>query len=160
MTLGSRSRRWVRRVVGLPALAALAAGCAEKTFDPPDRDAQVAEADVAFSMALFDTIAWDDPEARVFEGNVVYASYCRNCHGQMGAGDTEYAESRALEVPSLVEEEWRWADRPDSVLYRIYVGHAQGMPTWGVAGISLREMDAVTGYLMEVLRPEVANGGG
>jgi hypothetical protein len=32
------------------------------------------------------------------------------------------------------------------------------MPTWGVAGITLREMDAVTGYLLEVLRPEVLEG--
>ena len=87
--------------------------------------------------------------------NVVFSTYCRNCHGTMGEGDTEYGEARGLEVPSLVEPDWRWAQARDSVLHRIYVGHAQGMPTWGVAGISLREMDAVTSYLLEVLRPEV-----
>ena len=58
-------------------------------------------------------------------------------------------------MPSLVGEDWPYADAQDSVLHRIYVGHAAGMPTWGVAGITLREMDAVSHYLLDVLRPEI-----
>lgn len=150
------------RAVG--ALAAslalvLVGACSEKKFDPPDRGTQVAQADSAFSMTLFDSIDWPSDTVRSFDGNVVYSTYCRNCHGPLGAGETEYARNRQLEVPSLVEPEWRFADSRDSILHRIFVGHASGMPTWGVAGITLREMDAVTFYLTEVLRPEVVPGG-
>ena len=144
-------------VAGLAVLTVLT-GCEKPEWEPPDREAQVAAADVDFSMALFDTVSWESQEARRFEGNVVFATYCRNCHGTLGQGDTDYAASRDLDVPSLVEPEWRWAESPDSVLHRIYVGHARGMPTWGVAGITPREMDAVTAYLLEVLRPEVMQG--
>lgn len=148
-------------IVSLGALVATAAlvACSEKTFDPPDRGTQVARADSAFSMTLFDSIGWASDSIRALDGNVVYATYCRNCHGPLGAGGTEYARGRRLEVPSLVEAEWRFADSRDSILHRVFVGHAAGMPTWGVAGISPREMDAVAFYLTEVLRPEVLSGG-
>lgn len=73
----------------------------------------------------------------------------------IGRGDTPYAANRGLEVPSLVEADWRYAEARDSVLHRVFVGHLGGMPTWGVAGLTPREMDAVTHYLLEVLRPEV-----
>lgn len=141
-------------------LAALGtAGCAEHHFEPPDREAQVAQADSQFSMALFDTVTWGEEEDRGLEGNVVYSTYCRNCHGPLGEGGTDYAATRDLDVPSLVEPDWRFAGARDSILHRIYVGHSAGMPTWGVAGISLKEMDAVTHYLLDVLRPEVLEGG-
>ena len=140
-------------------ITAALGGCGEKTFYPPDRDAQVARADSAFSTGVFDSIGWASDSIRAVDGNVVYATYCRNCHGTLGAGETEYARNRQLEVPSLVEPEWRYADSRDSILHRIFVGHAAGMPTWGVAGITPREMDAVTFYLTEVLRPEVLSGG-
>lgn len=145
---------------GLAALGILLVGaCTEHEFHPPDRNAQVAQADSAFSMAAFDSVTWSTDSVRALDGNVVYSTYCRNCHGPLGGGDTEYARSRDLDVPSLVREDWRFADSRDSVLHRIFVGHAAGMPTWGVAGITPREMDAVTYYVTEVLRPEVLSGG-
>lgn len=129
--------------------------CTEHHFEPPDREQQVAEAGLEFDLALFDTISWSSDEQKGLDGNVVYASYCRNCHGQLGTGDTEYAGERGLDVPSLVAADWEMADSPDAVLRRIFVGHSRGMPTWGVAGITPREMDAVTFYLLNVLRPEI-----
>ena len=141
------------------ALALGLAACEKPHFEPPDRAAQIEEADEAFSMALFDTISWPSDTLRAIDGNVVFSTYCRNCHGPLGKGGTEYALERQLAVPSLVGEQWRFAEHRDSILHRIFVGHVQGMPTWGVAGISPREMDAVTFYLTEVLRPEVLPGG-
>jgi hypothetical protein len=52
------------------------------------------------------------------------------------------------------------AGHPDSVRHLIFIGHAHGMPTWGVAGLTDREVDAVAFYLTEVLRPEVLGEGG
>jgi mono/diheme cytochrome c family protein len=42
---------------------------------------------------------------------------------------------------------------------RIFTGHPAGMPTWGVAGIPAREIDAVAAYILEQLRPDVLGGG-
>lgn len=147
------------RPVAMLGAALLVASCSEPEFEPPDRGLRVARADSAFSMTLFDSIGWASDSVRAFDGNVVYATYCRNCHGTMGEGGTDYALDRQLDVPSLVESEWRLAESRDSILHRVFVGHASGMPTWGVAGISPREMDAVAFYLTEVLRPEVLTGG-
>lgn len=147
---------------GALALAAACAvgltACQKHEFEPPDREAQVEEAAAEYSPAVFDTVTWASDSIRALEGNVVFSTYCRKCHGPLGEGGTDYALERDLQVPSLVMEEWRYADAPDSVRARIFVGHARGMPTWGVAGISPREIDAVAWYLLEVLRPEVLGG--
>lgn len=146
-------------VTGAVALA----GCQEHEFPPPDREQQVAEAEAAFSPALFDTIAWESDAQRIGQGNSVFAAECRKCHGPLGRGGTEYTRAEGLEVPSLVEPEWEYGDDAVAVRRRIYAGHPAGMPTWGVAGITPREIDAVAAYITEQLRPEVlgtADGGG
>ncbi len=147
-----------RRLTGLLLLVPVLHGCSEHRFEPPDREEQVARADSLFTPALFDSVTWASDSVRALQGNVVYSTYCRNCHGTLGAGGTDYARNRDLDVPSLVEEDWRYDGQRDSILHRLFVGHAAGMPTWGVAGIDAREMDAVTWYVMEVLRPEVLGG--
>jgi len=137
-------------------LAALAAGCEKHEFEPPSRAAQVAQADSLYSPALFDSIAWPSDSARAFEGNNVYATYCRKCHGQLGeGGSTPYAAGYGLEVPSLVRADWPEGNDPEALRHRIFTGHPAGMPTWGVAGISPREIDAVAWYIVNDLRPEV-----
>jgi len=139
----------------LSGLTLSSVACKEKTFDPPDRARQVAQADSLFGTVTFDTIAWDSDEDRGIAGNVTFSSKCRNCHGPLGRGGTEYAAERNLDVPSLVEPGWRFDDDLRGVRRRVFAGHEDGMPTWGVAGISLREIDAAAYYLIEVLRPEV-----
>lgn len=137
------------------AVVLVLAACGEKEFDPPDRGEQVGEAEARYSETLFDTVTWADTLQRARVGNEVFASRCRNCHGTLGAGDTEFARARGLTVPSLVAPDWRYATSIDSVRHRIFVGHEQGMPTWGVAGIGPREIDAAAFYVLERLRPEV-----
>jgi len=139
----------------------LATGACEKEyhFEPPDRDERIGEAEVLYSPLMFDSVTWADDEARAATGNEVFAAECRNCHGTLGRGGTDYAGQRSLAVPSLVEPGWRFAASMDSVRHRVFVGHVSGMPTWGVAGITHREIDAVAYYLLERLRPEVLEGG-
>jgi mono/diheme cytochrome c family protein len=162
--------RWTSRPTSTRPAAALAAGllmgatglglvgCSEYEFHPPDREAQVAEAAGAFSIQTYDTVTWASNSIRALEGDVVWSSQCRTCHGPVGRGGTAYARNQGLEVPSLVAPDWRYAGQRDSVLFRIHSGHAGGMPTWSVAGITPREIDAVTYYLLDVLRPEVTGG--
>lgn len=134
----------------------LAAACDKHEFEPPSRAKQVAQADSLYSPALFDTVAWASDSARAFEGNNVYAAHCRKCHGFEGqGGQTPYAKSRGLTVPSLVRPEWPYGSDVDAVRRRIFEGHPSGMPTWGVAGIMPREIDAVAHYIVDELRPEM-----
>lgn len=146
-----RSRSWA------VAVALILGGCGHE-FEPPDREARVADATQQFAAVRFDTITWTDDDARELEGNEVYAARCRNCHGTLGAGGTDYAAERGLDVPSLVEPDWRLDGQADSVRFHVFVGHAAGMPNWGVTGLTQRQIDAVSFYIVDRLRPEVLPG--
>jgi len=123
-------------------------------FEPPDRGERIRAAEAQYSAELFDSVTWTSREARVQEGNAVYAEDCRRCHGHLGRGATDYAAERRLDVPSLVEADWQLADL-GALRREIYVGHETGMPTFGQGGLSLRQIDAVSAYILDVLRPEV-----
>lgn len=71
---------------------------------------------------------------------------------------TEYARARGLEVPSLVEPGWSLDDL-SALRRQIYVGHESGMPVFGQGGLTFRQMDAVAGYILDVLRTEILGGG-
>lgn len=148
------SRRLV--AVGLAAACAAVSACGggDHEYEPPDREAQVAEAAAEFSPAAFDSLTWSSDGARLEAGNHLYAAECRKCHGYLGSGDTDYARARDLEVPSLVEPDWRLADSLQAVRRNVYAGHAEGMPSWGVTRLTARQIDAVAHYVLEELRPD------
>jgi mono/diheme cytochrome c family protein len=114
----------------------------------------VSQADSLFTVETFDTIGWTSDAERAQAGNNVFAAKCRSCHGYLGEGDTDYSREHGIEVPSLVRPDWPYQNVA-SVRRIIFIGHPEGMPTWGVAGITPREIDAVAHYLVDVLRPEV-----
>jgi len=144
----------MRRSV-LLATAALVLGACGHEFHPPDSSERIREADEIYNLEMFDSLRWDSDSARSFKGNAVYAANCRRCHGTMGDGDTEYARGRALEVPSLVAPDWPLAASLDSLRHEIFAGHEGGMPGFGVAGITPREIDASAFFILFTLRPEV-----
>ena len=141
------------------ALAALAAAACGHDFEPPDRGERVREAEAVYSNAIFDTIAWTSDSVRSLEGNEVYAAECRRCHGPLGRGNTDYARARGLTVPSLVTPDWPLASM-DSIRREIFVGHEEGMPGFGIAGITPRDIDGAAYYVLATLRPEVLGSGG
>ena len=145
----------VIRAAGI-ALLCTAAGsaCDKHEFHPPSRDEQVAAADSLLTPATFDTVTWASDSARAIAGNDIFAAHCRECHGFRGEGGTPYAREHNLEPPSLVRADWPYPDVA-AVRRRIFTGHPAGMPTWGVAGITPREIDAVAHYIVAVLRPEM-----
>jgi len=148
------------RALLVAGLVTAACGGEERDFEPPDREEQVREAAAEFDDGSFDTLSWASDSLRLLEGNEVYARECRSCHGYLGRGDTEYARRHDLDAPSLVRPGWRLADDPDSLRRRIYVGHPDGMPTWEIGRISLREIDAVAAYIRLQLRPDVLRESG
>lgn len=142
----------------LAVLSAAVVACGHE-FEPPDRSQRVEAASAAYTPAVFDSVSWTSAEARLQEGNAIYAEDCRRCHGQLGRGQTPYARERRLEVPSLVEREWALGDL-EALRREIYIGHETGMPSFGQGGLSLWQMDAVAGYILDVLRPDVLGGSG
>lgn len=160
MTGGARPTTLAASLVAL-AGAALLVGCEKKyEFDPPSREEQVESAERIYTHALFDSISWENTEQRNLIGNAIYAARCRRCHGTLGRGETEYARERDLEVPSLVEPEWRFAGDVEAARRAVFTGHPMGMPTWGVAGLTPREIDAATHYVVHQLRVDVLGGPG
>lgn len=131
------------------------AGCKGHEFHPPDEEAKVAQADSLYAAMRFDTVQWQSDSLRLAMGNEVYAAKCDKCHGPTGEGNTAYAKSQNLAPKSLVRADWEFGDDREAVRRRIFTGHPAGMPTWGVGkNITPREIDAVTSYIMEGLRPE------
>jgi mono/diheme cytochrome c family protein len=137
-------------------VAASIAACEKHEFEPPSREAQVAQADSLFTPMLFDTIAWESDSLRTAIGNDVFAARCRRCHGYLGEGGPRVIREQEVQVPSLVEPDWEYGRDVDTLRRRIFTGHPDGMPTWGVAGLTVREIDAVAWYIRSVLRPEAA----
>lgn len=145
---------WTRWIVLLTVLAVVGA-CSDHEFHPPGQEARLERADSLYEDARFDTIEWRSDAERIQAGNLVFADECRRCHGPLGRGGTEYAESYELDVPSLVEQGWEYDGMTDSVRYHIFVGHGREMPQWGVGRLTPKEIDAVAAYITDQLRPEM-----
>ncbi len=129
--------------------------CQKHEFEPPSEEDRISEAEAAYSTALFDSIAWPDTVDVLLEGNAIYAANCRRCHGTVGTGGTEYARSRNLDVPSLVDRDWGLGEELDAVRHSVFVGHVAGMPHWGISHLTYREIEAVSRYILYDLRPEI-----
>jgi mono/diheme cytochrome c family protein len=131
-----------------------AGACQDHKFEPPDREQKISQAEAQYALADFDSILWESDSARSINGNIVYSSTCRRCHGTLGEGGTEYARSRDLDVPSIIGTDWKYDEDVEAVRHQIFVGHATGMPTLGIASLTLREIDAVAWFTIHVLRPD------
>lgn len=140
-------------VVGVVVLLAVTA-CEKQEFEPPSREAQVAQADSVYSPAVFDTIAWESDSLRIAVGNDIFAARCRRCHGYLGAGGLAEVRGDTVEIASLIEPDWAYAGDLDGIRRRIFTGHPAGMPIWGIAGLTMREIDAVSWYIDRVLRAQ------
>jgi mono/diheme cytochrome c family protein len=138
----------------------VAGACAEQEpYPPPDPARRVELADSLYSTALFDTIPWSSEAERIDAGNLVFADHCRRCHGPLGEGGLARVAGRELVVPSLLQGDWVYEDEPEAVRRRVFTGHTGGMPSWGISRLTPREIDAVAFYLLEQLRPEMAERG-
>lgn len=115
----------------------------------------VAMAESSFSLAAFDTIEWDSAGAALERGGVVWSYSCAKCHGESGAGDGGFvSEGDTLRPPSLAADDWRLAGDPDGIRRQIYTGTTEGMPHWGLVGLTHRDVDAVAMYIRRGIRGE------
>ncbi len=56
-------------------------------------------------------------------------------------------------MPDMLAADWSWAGDVAAIRHRVFVGHETEMPSWGLYGLSYRDVDAVAGHIEEVLRP-------
>ena len=112
----------------------------------------VATAEALYDSAVFDTIQWESPEARLERGALVWRVSCVKCHGMQGQGDGNLATEHAFQVPDMVVADWSWAGDPAAIRHRVFVGHESEMPAWGLYGLAYRDVDAVANHIDEVLR--------
>lgn len=146
----------MRATLWIPALLFLLAACSggerwtgESAAEAVDSAALAA---AQFDAAAFDTIEWKDQAARLERGEVVWRFSCSKCHAADGSGGGDVADALGLDVPSLLRSGRTAADDSATIQREIYVGTNEGMPNWGLHGLKLRDIDAVTAYIVDVLR--------
>lgn len=106
----------------------------------------VARAEEAYRPAAFDSITWPSENERFTRGEIVWNFSCGDCHGWEGRGDGPVATRHEYDVPDFTAVGWNAGD-VDSLRHRVYVGHESEMPSWGLYGLTYRDVDAVTYYI-------------
>lgn len=110
-------------------------------------------AEELYDAAVFDTLTWASPEARLERGQVVYRTSCEKCHGPQGGGNGEAALQFQIEVPSFQVPDWQYAGDLAGLRHRIFVGYTGEMPNWGLVGLKYRDIDAAAGHILARIRP-------
>lgn len=136
------------------------AGCGGESAAEREAREQAARADSVriaeglYDATVFDTVSWEDMDARIQRGAIVWQASCEKCHGAEGRGDGEAAVQLGLEVPSFMSPDWAYAYEVDSLRSRIFVGYEGEMPNWGLHGLGYRNIDAVAGYINTLVAPQ------
>lgn len=112
----------------------------------------VARAEEIYDAAVFDTLTWEDDNARWERGGVVWAFTCQRCHGADGKGQGEDAVKFGIEVPDMTAADWQYADNIPAIRRSIFVGHESEMPSMGLIGLSYPDADAAAHYVNDLLR--------
>jgi mono/diheme cytochrome c family protein len=112
----------------------------------------VAQAAEIYEAAVFDTLTWENDNARWERGGVVWAFTCQRCHGADGAGKGEDAVNFDIEVPDMTAADWPYADDLPAIRERIFVGHETEMPSMGLIGLAYSDVDASAHYINDLLR--------
>jgi mono/diheme cytochrome c family protein len=149
------------RWIALPLVAALAIGCGPseeqlaaeaEAAAAAAQDSMMAEVDAAYDPSVFDTLTWPTTTRRAEYGPTVYLSSCAKCHGPQGLGDGEFVlEGDTLRPGSFREPTWALAGDLEGIREAIFKGNREGMPHWGLVGLSYGAVDAVAQYIADGL---------
>lgn len=136
----------------------------EETGTIDQEAAAVAEADRTYDPAAYDTVSWANEQAAIDRGRDIFAWACADCHGEDGRGDGgRVIDGDTIRPPSFHQDDWPFADDPDALHRKVFVGNSLGMPHWGLRQMRPRDIVAVERYIRHELideadQPEGAGG--
>ena len=152
--------RWIR-VTAVVAIAGLGA-CDAQDEAAADREAlEVAEAAEAYDPAAYDTVSWASDTAAVNRGRDIFKWVCAECHGERGLGDGgRVIDGDTIRPPSFQQEDWTYADSPEALHRKVFIGNTLGMPHWGLRQMRPRDIVAVERYIrLELIEGQGQPGG-
>lgn len=112
----------------------------------------VARAVEMYDASVFDTLSWENDNARWERGGVVWSFTCARCHGSDGAGKGADAVNFNIAMPDMTAADWAMAGDIPAIRERIFVGHETEMPSMGLIGLSYSDVDAAAHYINDLLR--------
>ncbi len=141
------------RRLGLLALALALGACQNAKSGEPSSADTVAVAQAQFAPAAFDTVHGASDSVRLARGADVFKWGCAECHGPTGHGDggKVMPNGDTLRPPNFHDAAWRLAGDTEGVRKKVYSGNVRGMPHWGLRHMEVRDIDAVTAYVLTVL---------
>lgn len=147
--------RWMP--TGLAIMLAITA-CELEQQEPGPADTEAAavlEADRSYDPAAYDTVRWVDEDAAIDRGRDIFLWACADCHGDDGSGDGgRVIDGDTIRPPSFHQDDWEYADDPDALHRKVFVGNTLGMPHWGLRQMRPRDIVAVERYIrFELIRP-------
>lgn len=138
-------------VLVLVLLAGLGAAACEIERRPDDvrsEEEEVILAEERYDPATFDTVVWASQEAAIDRGRNIYTWACADCHGPEGRGDGgRVIDGDTIRPPSFQREDWPYAEDPDELHHKVFVGNDLGMPHWGLRLMRPRDIVALEKYI-------------
>ncbi|MFW5951540.1 MAG: c-type cytochrome [Gemmatimonadota bacterium] len=147
--------RWIAFSAGVVLL--LGTGCEAGEEAPPRTEAdEVAAAAEEYDPAVYDTVDWPSDSAAIARGRDIYTWACAECHGEEGRGEGgRVIDGDTLRPPSFRQQDWPYADDPEQLHRKIYVGTELGMPHWGLRRMQPRDIVAVERFIrLELIQEE------
>jgi mono/diheme cytochrome c family protein len=143
-----------RSTITVAVAAAALIACAPDE-DAIDRQVQeTAEAVQEYDPAAYDTVAWASDTAAINRGRDIFKWACAECHGEAGRGDGgRVIDGDTIRPPSFHQADWPYADDPDALHRKVFVGNTLGMPHWGLRQMRPRDIVAVERFIrLELIR--------
>lgn len=135
------------------ATGAVLTGCETAEQRPGPAGEETARAAVAYDPAAYDTVRWASDEEALTRGRDIFNWACAECHGPEGRGDGgRVVDGDTLRPPSFLDPGWPYADDPDALHQKVFVGNDLGMPHWGLRQMRPRDIVAVERYIRLELR--------
>ena len=147
--------RWIRATAAVGVIAVLA-GCESQEEATPQEMDETVVAERQYDSAAYDTVTWASDSAAIARGADIFKWVCAECHGEQGMGDGgRVIDGDTIRPPSFHQEGWPYADDPDALHRKVFVGNTLGMPHWGMRQMRPRDIVAVEKYIrLELIQDE------
>jgi mono/diheme cytochrome c family protein len=149
------------RWIALSLVVAVAVGCGPSEEEmaaeaaaaaAAEQDSMMAVVDAAYDPSVFDTLTWPTATRRAEYGPEAYVRSCSKCHGLQGLGDGGFVMGAdTLQPPSFREPDWPLAGDLEGIREAIFKGNREGMPHWGIVGLTYAQVDAIAQYIADGL---------